>query len=204
MIDDINIAKYVDDNILFLSGDTPLRVIAALENAAEKPFVWFTNNQMKANHDKYLLLKARDFVIKNSDNRELVTSDVNLNFKCHFENVLKKASKKVQVLAGIATYMSTPKRKLLIHSFFTSQFNYYRLLGSVIAVEMSNNNIQLRERCFRIDYSDKTSSFEKLLEKDGTVTILTRNLQTLASDMFKVYKTLPPAVKAILFPCSTK
>ena len=69
---------------------------------------------------------------------------------------------------------------------------------------MSNNNIQLCERCLRIDYSDKTSSFEKLLEKDGTVTIHTRNLQTLATDMFKVYKTLPPALKAVLFPCSTK
>ena len=57
MIDDVNIAKYVDDNIPFLSGDTPLHVIAHLENAAEKPCEWFTNNQIKAIHDKYLLLR---------------------------------------------------------------------------------------------------------------------------------------------------
>ena len=77
----------------------------------KKPCEWFTNNQMEANHGKYLLLKARDSVKKNSDNRKLVTSDVNLNFRCHFENVLKKASKKVHVLAGIATYMSTPTKE---------------------------------------------------------------------------------------------
>ena len=50
----------------------------------------------------------------------------------------------------------------------------------------------LHERCLRIVYSDKTSSFEKLLEKDGSATIHTRNLQTLATEMFKVYKNLSP------------
>ena len=47
--------------------------------------------------------------------------------------------------------------------------------------------------------TNKTSSFEKLLEKDGSVTIHTRNLQTLATEMFKVYKNLSPAIIANLF-----
>ena len=47
--------------------------------------------------------------------------------------------------------------------------------------------------------TNKTSSFEKLLEKDGSVTIHSRNLQTLATEMFKVYKNLPPAIIADLF-----
>ena len=57
----------------------------------------------------------------------------------------------------------------------------------------------MHERCLRIVNSDKTSSFEKLLEKDGSVTIHTRNLQTLATEMFKVYKNLSPAIIANLF-----
>ena len=63
-----------------------------------------------------------------------------------------------------------------------------------------NNKInRLYERCLRIIHSEKTSSFEKLLEKDGSVTIHTRNLQTLATEMFKVYKNLLPAIIADLF-----
>ena len=63
-----------------------------------------------------------------------------------------------------------------------------------------NNKInRLHERCLRIVYSDKTSSFKKLLKKDGSVTIHTRNLQTLATEMFKVYKNLSPAIIADLF-----
>ena len=62
-----------------------------------------------------------------------------------------------------------------------------------------NNKInRLHQRCLRIVCSGKTSSFEKLLEKDGSVTIHTRNLQTLATEMFKVYKNLSPAIIADL------
>ena len=42
-----------------------------------------------------------------------------------------------------------------------------------------NNKIinRLHEKCLRIVYNDKTSSFEELLGKHGSVTIHTRNLQ---------------------------
>ena len=48
-------------------------------------------------------------------------------------------------------------------------------------------------------YSDKTSSFEKILEKDGSAAIHTRNLQTVATEMFKVYKTLSPVITSDFF-----
>ena len=41
-------------------------------------------------------------------------------------------------------------------------------------------------------YLDETSSFEELLRKDGSVTIHHRNLQFLATEMFKVDKCLAP------------
>ena len=64
---------------------------------------------------------------------------------------------------------------------------------------MNNKINSLYERCLCIVHSEKTSFFEKLLEKDGSVTIHTRNLQTLATEMFKVYKNLLPAIIADLF-----
>ena len=192
MIHDINIANYIDDKTPFVSGDTPLNVITSLENVAEKLFEWFTNNHMKANHDKCHLLmstltpisiKVKDYIIKNSDNEKLlgVTVDANLNFNCHLENILNKASKKVHVLARIAPYISIPKRKLLMNSFFTTKFNYCPFTWMCHSCTMNNKINRLHERCLHIVYSDNASSFEKLLEKDGSVTIHTRNLQTLAT-----------------------
>ena len=168
------------------------------------------NNHIKANHDKCHLLmrtltpisiKVKDYIIKNSDNEKVlrVTVAANLNFNCYLENILKKAVKKVHVLARITPYMSIPKRKLLMNSFFTSQFNYCPLTWMCHSRTMNNKINRLHERCLRIVHSDKTTSFEKLLEKDGSVTIHTRNLQTLATEMFKVYKNLSPAIIADLF-----
>ena len=90
MIDNVNIANYADDNRPFASGDTLLNVITSLENVIEKLFEWFINNHTKANQDKCHLListltsisiKLKDYLIKNSDNVQLlgVTVDANLN-----------------------------------------------------------------------------------------------------------------------------
>ena len=64
---------------------------------------------------------------------------------------------------------------------------------------MNNKINRLHERWLCIVYSDNTSYFEKLLEKDGSDTIYTRNLQNIAKEMFKVYKNLSPAIIADLF-----
>ena len=81
MIGNISIANYEDDNTPFVSGDTPLKVITSLENAAKKHFEWFINNHMEANYDKcYLLMstltpisiKVKDYIMKNSDNEKLL------------------------------------------------------------------------------------------------------------------------------------
>ena len=47
---------------------------------------------------------------------------------------------------------------------------------------------RLDERILRIACSDFKSSFENLLEKDGTVSIHVKNLQMLVTEMFKILK----------------
>ena len=58
--------------------------------------------------------------------------------------------------------------------------------------EDSNKIKRLHERCLRIIYNDKRSSFNSLLEKDGSVSIHERNIKILATGMFKVNKNLAP------------
>ena len=91
-----------------------------------------------------------------------VTIDANLNFNGHLENIHKKASKKVHVLARITPYMSIPQWKLLINSFFTSQFNYWRLTKMCHSRTMSSKTNWLQERFLWIVYNHKILSFGKL------------------------------------------
>ena len=58
-----------------------------------------------------------------------------------------------------------------------------------------NNKInKLYERALRITYDDETSTFDELLRIDGTLTIHERNLQKLATLMYKVKNNLCPKI----------
>ena len=50
----------------------------------------------------------------------------------------------------------------------------------------------LYESALWIAYNDYKASFEKLLEKDGSVNIHQRDLRCLATEMFKIKKKLSP------------
>ena len=52
---------------------------------------------------------------------------------------------------------------------------------------------RIHEKCLQMIYNDKNSTFYKLLEKDGSVSIL-RNLRFLACEMFKLKRVINPEV----------
>ena len=63
-----------------------------------------------------------------------------------------------------------------------------------------NNKIdRLHELSLRIIFSDKTSDFSELLEKDGSVSINYQNIRQLATEMFNVSKGLCPQIEKELF-----
>ena len=80
-----------------------------------------------------------------------------------------------------------------MNSFLNSQLNYCPLVSMFHSRSINNKINHLRdyglhERVLRIVYNDFKSSFKNLLEKDGTVSIHVKNLQKLATEMFKISK----------------
>ena len=58
-----------------------------------------------------------------------------------------------------------------------------------------NNKInRLHERCLRLIYKDKKSSFVELLEVDSSVSVHDRNLRALATDINKIYHGISPTI----------
>ena len=63
-----------------------------------------------------------------------------------------------------------------------------------------NNKInRFQETAQRILYNDKSSTFYQLLEKDKSVTIHTRNLQYLATEIFEVKIGISPIIMTEIF-----
>ena len=58
----------------------------------------------------------------------------------------------------------------------------------------------LHERYLRTIYNDKQSSFNELLEKDGSVSIHERILQVLATEMYKISNGLSTLLMKDIFP----
>ena len=71
IIENIDIASYVDDNTPYTTGNSIEEVIQKLENAAKTLFQWFSDNQMKANPNKcHLLCSSNSEVSLTIENRK--------------------------------------------------------------------------------------------------------------------------------------
>ena len=111
------------------------------------------------------------FEIKTTSCEKLlgIKIDSRLNFDEHLDDIIKKASRKINALSRIAQFMNISKRCILMNSFFNSQFNYCPLIWMFHSRSINSRINRLHEKVLRIVYNDFKSSFENLLEKDRTV-----------------------------------
>ena len=72
--------------------------------------------------------------------------------------------------------------------YFSTRNSVIAHLYGCIIVASLTKKLKLHERCLRIIYGDKKSSFEELLEKDSSVSIPQRNIQILAIECIKLAK----------------
>ena len=210
IMNETEFASYADDNTPYTSGATIDDVIKKLENDSVLLFKWFSDNQMKANKDKcHLLVNCKDRVIMKVGETDIRSSncekllgvkiDSKLKFDEHLNYIISKASRKVNALSRVAPYMNENKKRILMNSFFWSQFSYCPLVWMFHSRTLNNKINHLHERCLRIVYNDKKSTYESLLERDRSVSVHIRNLQILATEMFKVHNGLSPPIFNNLF-----
>ena len=57
--------------------------------------------------------------------------------------------------------------------------------------ELNNKINRIHERSPRLVYSDKTSTFQELLDKDKSVSVYHKNIQVLATEIYKAVNGLP-------------
>ena len=117
----------------------------------------------------------------------------------HINNLCKKASQKLNALARSAPYICLEKRKTVMKAYITSQFGYCPLVWMFHSRSLNNKINSLHERALRITYGDRSSSFENLLKKDNSVSIDHRNIQALATEMFKAKDNIAPEIMKKLF-----
>ena len=130
---------------------------------------------------------------------------VNILRSCKIAIALRQpgtiVGQKLNALSRITPYMDLSKRCLLLNAFFISQFSYCPLVWMFHSRGKNNKINRIHERCLRIIYNDKKSTFYELLEKDGSVSIHKRNLRFLACEMFKLKRDMASElIKELIIP----
>ena len=165
---------------------------------------------MNANADKCHLLVTRDtgvttkigeLDVKSSREEKLlgVKIDSKLFFENHVSSLCKKVSQKLHALRRVVNFMDLAKRKSLMKAFITTQLNYCPLIWMFHSRQLNNRINKIQERALRLVYKDNKLTFDDLLKLDNSVTIHQRNLQILATEIFKVKNSLAPEIMTEVF-----
>ena len=209
-----SVCNMADDTTPYACDMDLGNLIRNLEGDSALAIEWFEANYMIANGSKchFLIsgpktlsehkhITVDEEIIWESREEELLglIIDKKLHFHNHVKTICKKASTKVTILCRLAYIMPFEKKRLLMSAFIESQFEKYPLIWMFSSKDLNDKINHIQERALRLVYLDYTSSFEELLEKDNSVTIHTRNLQSLAIEMFKVVKGIGPEIVKDLF-----
>ena len=170
IMNETEFASYADDNTPFASGQSIDNVMRTLENDSVRLFKWFSNNQMKVNKDKcHLFLSNKERVTLKKEETEIKSSncekvfgikiDNNLTFNEHLNHIIDKASHKTNALSRVAPYMNERKKRILMNSFFWSQFSSCPLVRMFHSRTLNNKISRLHEICLRIVCNDKKSTY---------------------------------------------
>ena len=114
---DVDLANYADDTTPYACDLENEKVIKLLEKNINKLFDWFSDDFLKANPgkchllintDENVALKIENETITNSSNQTLLGILFNnkFDFDEHFTSLCRKASQKLNDLAGVAHYMN--------------------------------------------------------------------------------------------------
>lgn len=215
ILENTDVCNYADDTGLHVCDTDLPSLLSSLEHDTALAMEWFESNYMKLNKGKcHLLLSGNKFEniwidvgdIKvwesNSETTLGIEIERNLRFDKHVVELCKRAGRKLSALTRLAKILPFQKTRMLIKSFFDSQFSYCPLIWMFINRGTNRKINRLQERSLRILYEDDVSTFEELLQKDNSVTVHTRNLQLLATEMYKIHKNISPDFICEIFPKS--
>ena len=204
-VENAEICNFADDTTPHSSGYDLKEVMIDVEHDCSLLVEWFRDNYLTLNADKCHLLvsgykceamyaSVGDALLWEENSVKLLglIIDSELTFNNYVQMICKKASQKLTAIVRLANIISEKKRKVLLKTFFESQFSYCPLLWMFCSRKLNNKINRLHERALRIAYADYVSSFEELLAKDDSVTIHQRNLKVLAVEMYKISQGISP------------
>ena len=191
------VANYADDCSPYEFSGSINDVISKLENDSVTLITWYESNYLQPNPDMWHLLLnvAREDLTVSVGNKCVPNTscekflgiyfDNKLNLRCMLLSYEKSGTKASHALARVSNYMSFNHKILISNAFISSQFNYCPLIWLCHSRSLNTRINRIHERALQIVFNDNVSSFDELINRSGYVTVHHRNLQFLATEIYK-------------------
>ena len=143
-IENDKVHNFADDNTLITFAQNVCNLISVLESQSNIAIDWFQTNKMIVNPGKFQSIiidkkkqdhtkeafEIGDKVIEASHSVKLlgVQIDDKLNFNLHITNICRSAANQLNALIRLKQFLSFEAKKVLVNSYFYSNFNYCPLV----------------------------------------------------------------------------
>ena len=201
--------NYADDSSVFTHHRDINVIKSVLEEDAKILISWFNNNGMKANANKFqcMFLNSNPFssdvhqtlcinnsVLNSQQSIKLlgVHIDRKLSFTEHVNHITSKASRQVNVLRHLSTYLDSKSKHNMYVSFIKSNFLYCSNVWYFCGRLNLRKMVKLEKRCLRFIYNDYISTYNSMLQMynmDGIHVTLFKNILT---EVFKCLNEINP------------
>lgn len=201
-----SVCNFADDNSLYASGRSLVTVKEKLTCDTSAILRWFSLNSMVANPDKFQImflgvhdnaeisLEIGDINIPAKNTVKLLGVDIDhkLKFSTHVTNICNRISNRTKALLRIRRYITLKKALLLYNAYIVSSFFYCPLIWMFCSKSSHNliNKTHRRALCalhYRFDID-----LEELLQLNGGVTVHTKHLRILLTEVYKCLTKLNP------------
>ena len=205
--------NYADDDFLSHISSNPTEAMESLVHDGNISINWFKSNGMLANPDKFQFLALSSNTVPNFDlvlNGITLTSeshvkalgvviDNKLNFSEHIRVICKKAARQLNALARISKFLDISTRSVIYKSFVSCIFHYCPLVWHFCGKVNNSKLEKVQERALRIINNDYVSSYEEIISKSKTSSVLISRLRMLLCEVYKSVNQLNPTYISELF-----
>ena len=122
----------------------------------------------------------------------VVQIDDKLNFNLHITNICRSAANQLNALIRLKQFLSFEAKKVLVNSYFYSNFNYCSLVWMFSGPKSLNKIESLQKRALCYLYRHYKSPYDTLLAKSSKVTIKSSRLKSLCVEIYKGIKSINP------------
>ena len=201
-IENCTLYNYADDNSRSDSSTTLQNVLSNLRIDCKIAIDWFEENGMKANPNKFQFMilspnATDDIELKLDRNTILssersvkalgVTIDCRLTFNDHISACCLKAASQLNALARISKYLDIKSKKIFFNSFIRSNFEYCPIVWHFCGKTNNQKLEKIQERSLRILHDTFELTYEELLHKNGSSSLLLYRLKLFIIETYKSF-----------------